>query len=264
MEKITLEQITTLQKTYEEILKGFSELKILGFQATNPKLSKAEVIAIQEKIVKIKAELEEAVITFGSLESIEERLRSLRKQFVSENYLTLKGNSLRIDDEKTIIAEKLGATTFKIEIDAEVVRSFQNENVYVSLDLSKQSNVNVMLPSIKSLKNNLNVNIWLSDISGTIGGEFKLEIIADEDEKDTISGLESVVLSESFSGALITPIARNQWAIFYAQNVSKGTFVSELNQSVDFLKEQYNTREIVRNRADSFEVVKEAEVRTKI
>lgn len=229
-------EIDALTKAYTEQTKLFDELRFQTNQLESPKLTDKDKEALLSDIKDLKAKIEENVSTNGSLEQIESKLRSLRQDFLRNKYVVLRGNSVKVDEAATRELKVKEATNFKIEPTVDT-RNFQNENIYVSVDLDLQQNVSIMLPSIKSLGGSLNANIWVSDIGGTIGGEFSLTIIGDEDEKDTISGQESITLTDTFSGALITPIAKNQWAVFYASNIKAGTFESQLVDSVDKLKE---------------------------
>lgn len=233
-------EIDALTKAYTEQTKLFDELRFQTNQLESTKLTDKDREALLSDIKDLKAKIEENVSTNGSLEQIESKLRSLRQDFLRNKYVVLRGNSVKVDDNATKELKAKEATNFKIEPTVDT-RNFQNENIYVSVDLDSQQNVSIMLPSIKSLGGSLNANIWVSDIGGTIGGEFSLTIIGDEDEKDTISGQESITLSDTFSGALITPIAKNQWAVFYASNIKAGNFESQLVDSVDKLKESSET-----------------------
>ena len=247
-------EIDALTKAYTEQNNLFDQLRFTTAQLENPKNTEEDKDKLLIEIQTTKKRIEEAIAKNGTLEQIETKLRSLRQEFLRDKYVVLRGNSVKVDEAATRELKVKEATNFKIEPTVDT-RNFQNENIYVSVDLDLQQNVSIMLPSIKSLGGSLNANIWVSDIGGTIGGEFSLTIIGDEDEKDTISGQESITLSDTFSGALITPIAKNQWAVFYASNIQAGGFESQLVDSVDKLKETDESRKTVDDLKSDIETI---------
>ena len=271
------------ENIYVQLLEGIEILNSLNIKIRDKKndFTEEELKKMIEERDSIQSELNEYLAKEGGLDKIEANLRQARKEYISNKVTVVRGGGLKLDDRKIAEAKESKPNQdpiFKIEIDAESVRSFQNENIYVSIDLSQESEVAIMLPSIKSLNNNLNVNIWVSDVSRNFrsaayeidGGGFTasgntaqmgdltqvniedipqlsqktFQIIADEDENDTIAGLPSVEIMGGFSGALITPISNRQWAIFYAQNLSIGSYQKGLNLSVDDIKNRLKEEEI--------------------
>jgi hypothetical protein len=224
-----LDKINELETTYAVYNKQLNRIKSLSRILNDPKATKEDIDKALTEIQLEKKSLEKFISENGSGDDILTEIKSLRKDYVRVKYLTLQGNNISLNSDKFKTLDASDKVAFKIEPIAEVVRNFQNENVYVSIDLKGQRDVKIALPSIQNSLKSQNVNIWVSDLSGTIGGDFSLEIIGDEDSSETISGNDSIVLSESFSGALITPISLKQWGVFYASSIKSGSFEKDLS-----------------------------------
>jgi hypothetical protein len=127
----------------------------------------------------------------------------------------LKGNLIRITD--ATVADTID---LELEVSPDKVKSFATDDIYVELDLTSAKEYNLYLPSIDSLGGFLNLNIYVSDIQGTVDSEFALTIIVAEDTDDTIGGQEKVRITSKFSGMYITPLSAKQWGTFYTTNIS--------------------------------------------
>ena len=127
----------------------------------------------------------------------------------------LKGNLIRITD-----ATVSDTIDLELEVSADKVKSFATDDVYVELDLTSAKEYNLYLPSIGSLEGFLNLNIYVSDIQGTVDSEFALSIIVAEGTEDTIGGQEKVRITSKFSGMYITPLSAKQWGTFYTTNIT--------------------------------------------
>ena len=228
-----LDKINELEATYASYNKQVDRVRFFSNVLSDPKATKEDKDKALAEIEKTKKELEKFISENGSGDDILTEIKSLRQDYVRVKYLTIQGNNISLNSERFEALDASDKVAFKVEPKAEIVRNFQNENVYVSIDLKGQRDVKIALPSIQNSLKSQNVNIWVSDVSGTIGGEFSLEIIGDEDSSETISGNDSIVLSESFSGALITPISLKQWGIFYASSITSGSFEKDLGKLED-------------------------------
>ena len=127
----------------------------------------------------------------------------------------IKGGLIRVTDQTVAETNRL-----VLEVSTEKVRNINQENVYVELDLTTQKQVDLYLPSIAQFNGALNLNIWVSDIQGTIDDAFNLTIYVAEGTDDTIGGQESIQITSKFSGMYITPLSSKQWGTFYTQNLS--------------------------------------------
>lgn len=225
-----LDKINALEALYASYTKSTERLREFSRIVNSPKATPEEKQKALDEVKAVKLDLEKFTAENGSGDDILAEIKLLRQDYVRVKYLTIRGSNVTLNAQRFEQLDESKKAAFKIELQADVVRNFQNENVYIGIDLNSQRNVKIALPSIQNSLKSQNVNLWISDESGTIGGEFSLEIIGDEDSGETISGNESVVLTESFSGALITPISLSQWGIFYASSITSGTFERDLSQ----------------------------------
>jgi len=128
----------------------------------------------------------------------------------------IKGGLIRITD--TTVAT---TTDLELEISANKVRNLNQDDVYVEMDLTTAKQVNLTLPPISSFNGLLNLNVWVSDIKGTVDLTNNLTIKVAVGSGDTIGGQEEVSLVGKFSGMYLTPLSTTQWGTFYTQNFSR-------------------------------------------
>lgn len=128
----------------------------------------------------------------------------------------IKGGLIRVTD--TTVAT---TTELELEISANKVRNLNQDDVYVEMDLTTGKQVNLTLPPISSFNGLLNLNVWVSDIKGTVDLTNNLTVKVAEGSGDTIGGQEEVALVGKFSGMYLTPLSTSQWGTFYTQNYSR-------------------------------------------